>query len=258
MNLVINKKVFLIVFLFVGLLLGVGLMWLYDSYKEDLFDLVGLKEKNNTIEREFDIPYFANNTWDFSFGESGQWGFYIFQPKIVGYSSSDGLNYADIEYKYGDEEESSEFSAKLILSREKDVEAVLGDLEADILTDLIGETIALQKSFNNNFATAQQDSVLSLDSFKETFPVGSRIALAIPLHYPDSSSRNEEICAVGNNLCLYAQVWDLFSSDFEALQNGEDIHSREFKILPFSMSTDLYKWSDEGRDEKEIRNTPAD
>jgi hypothetical protein len=217
---VISKKLLTPILIALGLLVGLGLAFVYREYKDDISNFIGEEKETITAEEEYDTPYVANNTWDITFGvnESGlaPWGFYIFQPEVVEYKTVDGVNYLVGEYTFDDEAGGTREQVDIVISRDDEWLLNFDGLDKKAFEISVTSKIKYQESFNSSKVGYYGRSTLTFDQVKEMFPVGSRIALAIPHYYPAPDLRTEEICkADDETVCEYAKVWDILSVELE-------------------------------------------
>lgn len=250
---VISKKLILTVLLILGLLLGLGAVWVWNEYKDDVKNIVSNDDDKQEEEDEFDTPYVASSMWDFtlSINEVGSapWGFYIFQPKVLEYKTVNGVNYLIGEYTWGDSIEAAErHTVNIILTREEDWSLNNKELDKDSFEKAVTSKVTFQESFNASKIGFYGRTLLTFEELKEKFPVGDRIALAIPGYYPTSDQRTTEVCVAEDKVCNYAEIWDVLSSELVNFNDGEPV-SEDFILVPYSVSSDLYKWSDEGVEE---------
>lgn len=259
---VVNKKIIFTILLVLGLLLGVGAVWVWNEYKDDVKNIVSNNDSNEEEEEdEFDTPYVANITWDSGLslgdGKAAPWQFYVFQPKVVEYKTENGLNYIVAEYTYDDEEDLTQVRHKvdILVSRNPDWSSNIEGLDEKVLESAVGEEIRVQKSYNVKLNDSGSISSISFEELKKEVPVNSRIAIELPLVYPESASRTSEVCGLREGLCDYAKLWDIFSKELDSFNSAAAV-SDDFVLVPYSISFDVYKWSEEGKADQEALTAP--
>jgi hypothetical protein len=250
---VVNKSTIIGILLALGLVVGGGLIWAYQTYKDDVADFAGIENKDEVdiTTDEYDIPFFGSSEWTFGYGPNGEWKFYIFQPTVDRYTVENGLNYLIVKYTFDDPpyEDEELHEMKVLLTREDDW-SLDGDLDSGAFERAIGDTVAFVGSYNNQREKSAEESELTLEEFKERFPVGSSVAMAYPGLVVDKERRTDELCEAIENICDFALVWDELTVSGLQTFNYGGYPSDDFVLVPYSFSDDIFRWSEEGEQEK--------